>query len=67
VGTKCVSMTWRAICAWPCNGANTSFGNVYAWGDGANGRLGLGDVFPRYSPTRIHGLSGVARVAAGAG
>ena len=49
------------------SGAPGSVGDVYAWGDGSNGRLGLGDVYPRMSPTRVPGLSGAVRVAAGAG
>ncbi|CAN6464089.1 unnamed protein product [Victoria cruziana] len=34
----------------------TSKGNVYTWGKGANGRLGLGDVEDRNSPSLVDGL-----------
>ena len=44
-------------------------GTAYAWGDGANGRLGLEDTYPRTSPARVPALAdvAVARVAAHAG
>ncbi|KAF3791233.1 Ultraviolet-B receptor [Nymphaea thermarum] len=35
----------------------TSKGNVYTWGKGANGRLGLGDVEDRNSPSLVDGLN----------
>uniref|UniRef100_A0A1J3K2Z0 Ultraviolet-B receptor UVR8 n=1 Tax=Noccaea caerulescens TaxID=107243 RepID=A0A1J3K2Z0_NOCCA len=35
----------------------TSFGNVYTWGKGANGQLGLGDVRDRNSPVLVESLS----------
>ncbi|CAN6815340.1 unnamed protein product [Brassica oleracea var. botrytis] len=34
----------------------TSFGNVYTWGKGANGQLGLGDVRDRNSPVLVESL-----------
>lgn len=34
----------------------TSFGNVYTWGKGANGQLGLGDVRDRNSPVLVEPL-----------
>ncbi|CAN6481485.1 unnamed protein product [Victoria cruziana] len=34
----------------------TSKGNVYTWGKGANGRLGLGDVEDRNCPALVEGL-----------
>lgn len=34
----------------------TSKGNVYTWGMGANGRLGLGDIDDRSSPTLVEAL-----------
>lgn len=48
---------------------NSSRGNVYSWGDGAHGRLGHGDVYPRTSPTLVRGLAGknISRVAAFSG
>lgn len=36
----------------------TSTGNVYSWGNGENGRLGLGDVRDRDSPTLVEALRG---------
>ena len=47
-------------------GISHSDGKAYAWGDGAGGRLGTGDAFPRTSPTAIGALGDavVARVAA---
>lgn len=36
--------------------ALTSFGNVYTWGKGANGQLGLGDVRDRNSPSLVESL-----------
>ncbi|CAN8238297.1 unnamed protein product [Cochlearia groenlandica] len=35
----------------------TSFGNVYTWGKGANGQLGLGDVRDRTSPVLVESLN----------
>ena len=48
---------------------NSSRGNVYSWGDGAHGRLGHGDVYPRTSPTLVRGLAGknISAVAAFSG
>lgn len=50
-------------------GISNSDGKAYAWGDGAGGRLGTGDAFPRTSPTAVGALGDavVARVAAGGG
>jgi alpha-tubulin suppressor-like RCC1 family protein len=50
-------------------GISNADGKAYAWGDGAGGRLGTGDAFPRTSPTAIGGLGDavVSRVAAGEG
>ena len=46
-----------------------SAGVAYAWGDGADGRLGLEDAYPRTSPSRVPALADVvvAKVAAHAG
>ncbi|KAK2986864.1 hypothetical protein RJ640_009598, partial [Escallonia rubra] len=38
------------------NAALTSKGNVYTWGKGANGQLGLGDADDRNSPTLVEAL-----------
>ncbi|KFK41026.1 hypothetical protein AALP_AA2G075500 [Arabis alpina] len=35
----------------------TSFGNVYTWGKGANGQLGLGDIRDRNTPVLVEPLS----------
>ncbi|CAA7020165.1 unnamed protein product [Microthlaspi erraticum] len=35
----------------------TSFGNVYSWGKGLNGQLGLGDVRDRNAPVLVESLS----------
>ena len=40
-------------------------GDVYAFGQGTMGKLGLGDTEHRYRPTKIPGLSGAVAVAAG--
>ena len=42
---------------------------MYSWGDGAHGRLGHGDVYPRTSPTLVRGLAGknISAVAAFSG
>ena len=37
-------------------GISNSDGKAYAWGDGAGGRLGTGDAFPRTSPTAVGAL-----------
>ena len=47
--------------------APETLGQAYAWGDGANGRLGLGHAYPRARPTKIEGVDDVASVAASAG
>lgn len=45
----------------------TELDGVYAFGDGRNGKLGMGDTNPRHSPTRITALDGlnVVHVTAG--
>ncbi|MEV7010051.1 S8 family serine peptidase [Streptosporangium sp. NPDC051022] len=42
-------------------------GEVWAWGDNAQGQLGNGNTTTRKVPVKIPGLSGVAAVAAGTG
>jgi alpha-tubulin suppressor-like RCC1 family protein len=34
-------------------------GDVYTFGCGTEGRLGLGDESPRYAPTRVEGLANI--------
>lgn len=34
----------------------TSTGEVWVWGNGAQGRLGLGDTTPRHTPAKVEGL-----------
>ncbi|HVT78846.1 MAG TPA: RHS repeat-associated core domain-containing protein [Acidimicrobiales bacterium] len=44
--------------------ALTANGAVYAWGNNANGQLGVGDTNPRSTPTQVSGLSsGVIAIA----
>ncbi|KAF4137811.1 Regulator of chromosome condensation (RCC1) repeat [Phytophthora infestans] len=45
----------------------TEMDGVYAFGDGSSGKLGLGDTFPRFSPTRITSLDGLNVVHVSAG
>ncbi|KAG6613712.1 Regulator of chromosome condensation (RCC1)-like protein [Phytophthora cinnamomi] len=45
----------------------TELDGVYAFGDGSNGKLGLGDTNPRLSPTRISSLDGLNVVHVSAG
>ena len=45
--------------------ARTADGDVYAWGCGEAGQLGLGDTEHRRTPTRVEGLRSVSMVAAG--
>ncbi|EGZ23784.1 hypothetical protein PHYSODRAFT_311023 [Phytophthora sojae] len=45
----------------------TELDGVYAFGDGSNGKLGLGDTNPRLSPARITSLDGLNVVHVSAG
>ncbi|KAF2073881.1 hypothetical protein CYY_004805 [Polysphondylium violaceum] len=45
----------------------SSFGEIYSFGCGTNGRLGLGDEAPRFSPTLVASLMGKRIVGAAAG
>ncbi|ETI49725.1 hypothetical protein L917_06197 [Phytophthora nicotianae] len=45
----------------------TELDGVYAFGDGSNGKLGMGDTNPRLSPTRITSLDGLNVVHVSAG
>lgn len=39
--------------------AVTSTGEIWVWGNGSQGRLGLGDSTPRHTPARVDGLPGI--------
>nr|QHB15577.1 putative E3 ubiquitin-protein ligase HERC1 [Bemisia tabaci] len=45
--------------------AVTSTGELYTWGEGEHGRLGLGDSNSRPVPTLVHDIGGVGSVACG--
>ncbi|KAL4160116.1 hypothetical protein PRNP1_000687 [Phytophthora ramorum] len=45
----------------------TELDGVYAFGDGSSGKLGMGDINPRLSPTRITSLDGLNVVHISAG
>ncbi|MEV8632536.1 S8 family serine peptidase [Streptosporangium sp. NPDC051023] len=46
---------------------NASGGEVWAWGDNAQGQLGLGHTTVRKVPARVPGMTGVTTVSAGNG
>ncbi|KAJ1459292.1 regulator of chromosome condensation 1/beta-lactamase-inhibitor protein II, partial [Pelagophyceae sp. CCMP2097] len=41
-------------------------GAVFAWGDGAHGRLGLGGLESRATPAKVLGIAKIASVGCGA-
>lgn len=45
--------------------ALTNLGNVYAWGDNANGELGQGNKTQTYSPVKISTISNISNISAG--
>lgn len=45
--------------------ALTDGGDVYSWGDGADGQLGTGDRTSHFSPVRVESLPKIKAVAAG--
>eukprot|EP00903_Cladosiphon_okamuranus_P005550 g5526.t1 len=61
-GIPCV----QVACGFAYTAAVTASGELYTWGAGENGRLGLGDVEDRHKPSRVEGLhSKVKEVYAG--
>ncbi|CAM9609193.1 unnamed protein product, partial [Hapterophycus canaliculatus] len=61
-GIPCV----QVACGFAYTAAVTASGELYTWGAGENGRLGLGDVEDRHTPCRVEGLhSKVKEVYAG--
>eukprot|EP00904_Undaria_pinnatifida_P009747 jgi/Undpi1/5902/HiC_scaffold_2.g01176.m1 len=61
-GIPCV----QVACGFAYTAAVTASGELYTWGAGENGRLGLGDVEDRHTPSRVEGLhSKVKEVYAG--
>ncbi|CAM9947720.1 unnamed protein product [Ectocarpus sp. 13 AM-2016] len=61
-GIPCV----QVACGFAYTAAVTASGELYTWGAGENGRLGLGDVADRHTPSRVEGLhSKVKEVYAG--
>ncbi len=43
----------------------TSTGEVWVWGNGAQGRLGLSDNTPRHTPTKVEGLPDMVSLSCG--
>ena len=56
---------WTLVaCGTDCTVAVSGEGGCFTWGDGAHGRLGLGDTEPREAPTRVETISPIASVEA---
>lgn len=52
VGFSFVGGTPQVACGFAYTAAVTASGELYTWGAGENGRLGLGDVADRHTPSR---------------